>query len=665
MLQAPNDSSRWFVIEQDGFVLTFPNDAGVSSAQLFVDIEESVNSSCGDCGLLGMAFHPDFPATPRVYLSFTSNAGFTTHISEFMSPDGGLSLDPNSEREIITVDQTQLGHYGGHMAFGPDGLLYIGIGDGGGISDLHGATGNGQNLTTLLGKVLRIDIDRGGGGRGSGDYRIPEDNPFEGNERCGDGGTNDEEENCPEIYAWGFRNPSRWSFDRQTGDLWLGDRGQSAFEEVDRVALGGNYGWRCSEGTLNTGLPCGSDTNLLLPVAQYGRGEGDAITGGYVYRGAAVPALGGRYVFADLGSGRIWHIANDTAPTLTVTAAMALNTSFNISAIGEGNDGELYAVSYGDGVLYRIVGSGGSGAPVATELSATGCIGADATLPSSGLIPYQPSAPYWSDGAVGERWIGLPDGQSISVNADNDWGFPNGSVLRQDLRLGSRLVETRLLMRHPDGVWAGYSYEWNAAQTDATLVVGGKQVTIGGQAWIFPSEGQCLACHTSVAGESLGLETKQLAFNITYPQTGRNAHQLVTHNAINTLSPPIPSPTEVVPYANPSGRLGTVAERARAYLHTNCSQCHRPGGPTSNSMDLRYSTALAQTNTCDVAPTGGDLDINNARIIDPGEPGRSVLLARMDRRDANQMPPVGLSTRVDRDGVELVRDWINSLSNCN
>jgi uncharacterized repeat protein (TIGR03806 family) len=664
MLQAPNDSSRWFVIEKVGLVRTFANDPGVSTRQMFLNIGGPVYSSCDDCGLLGMAFHPDFPATPRVYLSFTSNAGFTTRISEFRTPDGGLSLDPNSERQIITVDQTQLGHYGGHIAFGPDGFLYIGIGDGGGINDVHGVTGNGQNLTTLLGKVLRIDIDRGGGG--DGDYEIPDGNPFKGgNRRCGEGGTNGEGENCPEIYAWGFRHPSRWSFDRQTGDLWVGDQGQSTFEEVDRVALGGNYGWRCFEGTLSTALACGNQTTLRPPIAQYGRGDGDSITGGYVYRGAAISALAGRYVFGDFGSGRVWHIANDTAPTLNVSAAASLNTPFNISAFGQGNDGELYIVSYGDGQLHRITGSTVGGSPVATELSATGCVGADASQPSSGLIPYQPSAPFWADGAAGQQWIGLPNGQNISVNANDDWSFPNGTVLRKDFRLGSRLVETQLLMRHPDGVWAGYSYEWNAAQTDATLVVGGKQVTVAGQPWIFPSQGQCLACHTPVAGDSLGLETKQLAFNITYPQTGRNAHQLVTLNAINTLSPPIANPTEVVPYPNPYGRLGTLAERARAYLHTNCSQCHRPGVLTSSNMDLRYSTALAQTNACDVGPTSGDLGINDARIIAVGSASRSVLLARMNRRDVDQMPPAGLSARVDQNGVELVRDWINSLSSCN
>jgi hypothetical protein len=189
-------------------------------------------------------------------------------------------------------------------------------------------------------------------------------------------------------------------------------------------------------------------------------------------------------------------------------------------------------------------------------------------------------------------------------------------------------------------------------------------VTIGGQPWIYPSEGQCLECHTEAAGRSLGLETRQLAFNITYPQTGRDAHQLVTLNAINALTTPIADPTDQVPYPDPMGTSGTLGERARSYLHTNCSQCHRPGGPTTSNMDLRYATALGDTHACDIAPGVGDLGITDARLIAPGAAARSVLIARMSRRDAQGMPPVG-SAQVDAEGATLLTDWVNSLTNCN
>jgi mono/diheme cytochrome c family protein len=219
-------------------------------------------------------------------------------------------------------------------------------------------------------------------------------------------------------------------------------------------------------------------------------------------------------------------------------------------------------------------------------------------------------------------------------------------------------------MRHPDGVWAGYSYEWNAQGNDATLVRGGKRATIDGQTWIYPSEAQCVQCHTEAAGASLGLETRQLAFNIRYPQTGRDAHQLVTLNAINTLTPPIANPGGEVPYPDPSGTVGTLGERARAYLHTNCAQCHRPNGPTPSDMDLRYDTALADTNACGVVPGHGDLGIANARLIAPGAPDRSLLPARMNARGVPEAMPPLASSLVDTAGVTLIRNWIGSLASC-
>jgi uncharacterized repeat protein (TIGR03806 family) len=666
MQQVPGDSSRWFVVEKLGFVRVFPNDESVAATTDFINLASRVEMSCAECGLLGMAFHPDFPATPLVYLSYTGLThgpgvfdGPDSLLSEFTSRDGGLTLDPTSERVILRINKESAHHHGGRIAFGPDGFLYLGMGDGNSYANDYA-----QNLMTLLGKIIRIDIR---GTTGAALYRIPADNPFAASTTlCGVNGFGTQ--NCPEIYAWGFRNPWGWSFDRQTGDLWVGDVGESETEEVNRVRRGGNYGWRCFEGTRDvsagwpSGAACATRPNLLPPVAEYSHTTGHAVTGGYVYRGTAIPGLVGRYLFGDFSSGLIFDIPNDTQPTITVTDGLA--SALNISTFAEDNDGELYVVNmYRD--LHRITGAGGSAGGVATQLSATGCVSAsDAKLPASGLIPYAPAAAFWSDGAAKERWIGLPDGQNITVGADGDWEFPNGTVLMKNFRLDNRLIETRLFMRHPDGVWGGYSYEWNALQTDATLVRGGKQVTIGGQSWIYPSEGQCLLCHTEAAGRSLGLETRQLAFHITYPQTGRDAHQLVTLNTLNTLTPPIASPTETLPYPNPTGTSGTLGERARAYLHTNCAQCHRPGGPTTSNMDLRYATALADTHACDVAPGLGDLGLTNARLIAPGAATRSVLIARMSRRDAHGMPPVG-SAQVDVAGATLLTNWVDSLASCN
>jgi uncharacterized repeat protein (TIGR03806 family) len=658
MLQAPGDAGRWFIVEQGGTVRVFDNQPTVNTSRSFIDITSRVRSG-GEQGLLGMAFHPGFPTDPRAYLSYTNaSSGLVSRISEFRTRDGGLTLDPSSEVVLLTVSQPETNHNGGNIAFGPDGFLYIGFGDGGGGGDQHGSIGNGQNLQTMLGKLLRIDVD---GSTGGVPYRIPAGNPYAGSTLCNSGTG---AQNCPEIYAFGLRNPWRWSFDRGSGQLWLADVGQGAVEEVDRVVAGGNYGWRCFEGTRSYNTTCGPNAaSSLPPVAQYDHGVGQAITGGYVYRGSAIPALAGRYVFGDYVTGRIWHIAGDTSPTLTVTTGF--DSGLQIAAFAEGSDGELYIVHYG-GTLHRLRSGASSGSTVPNQLSATGCVDpANATRPASGLVPYAPNAPFWSDGANKDRYLALPNGTTLTVTTDGDIEFPNGTVLMKQFRLGGRLVETRLFMRHTDGVWAGYSYEWNAQGTDATRVVGGKATPIGSQTWMFPSEAQCLSCHTAAAGRSLGLEIAQLNGPLLYPQTGRTANQIATLDAIGMFSPAIGTPPDQLPaLPDPYGSSGTLGERARAYLHTNCSQCHRPNGGTPVSLDLRYTTALSATNTCDIPPQAGDLGVTNARIIAAGAAGRSVLIARANRRDAQGMPPLA-STVVDAAGVDLLIRWVNSLAGCN
>jgi glucose/arabinose dehydrogenase len=347
LLQAPNDASRWFVVQQDGRVLVFPNDPMAAATAVFVDISGRV-AFRGEAGLLGMAFHPRFPADRRVVLFYSRDepgVGLVSRLSEFSADAAGLGLDPVSERVLVTIRKPEENHNGGGIAFGPDGFLYAGIGDGGGGNDQHGAIGNAQSATTLLGKMLRIDVADGTGG-----YLIPPGNPFRGNPLCAASGSGAQA--CPEIFALGLRNPWRWSFDRLTGQLWVGDVGQNALEEVNRVELGGNYGWRCFEGTRGTGLECGSPPRTLAPVAEYGRGAGSSVTGGHVYRGAAFPALAGRYVFGDFVSGRIFNIDAAAQPTLAMSAGFA--SGLNISTFAEDADGELYVVHYG-GELYRIV----------------------------------------------------------------------------------------------------------------------------------------------------------------------------------------------------------------------------------------------------------------------------------------------------------------------
>jgi glucose/arabinose dehydrogenase len=338
--QAPGDGSRWFATEQAGIVTVFANDPVNATGGTFLNITDRVQFG-GEAGLLGIAFHPDFATNGEVFVSYTTPGPLTSVVSRFRSFDGNLTLDPTSEEIILTVIQEQSNHNGGDIHFGADGFLYIGLGDGGGGGDPNG---NGQNTMTLLGSMLRIDVNVPTG------YDIPATNPFAGNAYCvqGSGAAA-----CPEIYAWGLRNPWRFSFDSMTGALWVGDVGQSAYEEVDRVELGENYGWNVREGAhcYPPGSSC-SAAGLTDPITEYGRGLGVSITGGYVYRGTTIADLEGYYVFGDFGSGRLFAVAADS-PTGTTAIELA-DTSHSLSAFGEGVDGELYVVSYG-GSIHQII----------------------------------------------------------------------------------------------------------------------------------------------------------------------------------------------------------------------------------------------------------------------------------------------------------------------
>jgi uncharacterized repeat protein (TIGR03806 family) len=496
----------------------------------------------------------------------------------------------------------------------------------------------------LLGKLLRIDVD------GARPYAIPPGNPF------ADGGGR------KEVYALGLRNPWRWSFDRRTGALWLGDVGEKRSEEVNRVVRGANLGRSVMEGTTCLrGSTC--DTRgLTPPVATYGRGEGVSITGGYVYRGGAVPALAGQYVYGDFGSGRLWTLPGDALPGAGAQPRPLLSTSLNPSSFAELNDGELLVVDFSGGGLHRFApAQPAPGGPFPTRLSATGCVDPeDPTRPAGGLIPYGLNAPLWSDGAEKERFLAVPDGRTVTAGADGTLEFPPGTVTVKTFLLEGRRVETRLFMRHPDGSWAGYTYEWNEAGTDAVLLDAGKVKDVAGRTWTFPSRGECMQCHNAAAGQVLGLEVAQLNGDFVYPG-GRRAHQLQTlaHIGLLTLpAEPVPLP-RMPTYDGPE----PLEARARAYLHTNCAVCHRPSGLGRGDVDLRFSTPLARAGVCDVPPELGELNVPGARLVAPGHPERSLVSLRMHARDTVRMPP--LATReVDTAGTALVDAWIASLSGC-
>ena len=349
MMQAPGDSTRWFVVEQQGIVRVFDNDPNASSSNVFVDISARVNSSFDEAGLLGMAFHPAFPANPQVFLSYTSTGSLLTgvplvsNVSRFVSLDGGATLDPTSEISIMTVSQDFSNHNGGNLVFGPDGFLYAGWGDGGNGGD---PLNRAQDTSNVLGTITRVDVD------GAFPYAVPLDNPFAGGPFC-QAGFAVGNANCPEIYAWGLRNPWRWSFDRLTGDLWVGDVGQDDWEEINRMELSMNYGWSEREGAHCFNPPSGCGTAFVDPITEYSHTDGNSVTGGYVYRGNAITDLQGHYVYGDFVSGRVWSIpANSAQGTVGVEL---LATSHNISSFAEDNDGELYLLDYGPGEIHQIV----------------------------------------------------------------------------------------------------------------------------------------------------------------------------------------------------------------------------------------------------------------------------------------------------------------------
>lgn len=336
-LQEPDDNSgRLFVVEQGGTIRIVQNGALVPAP--FLDISSKVHME-GESGLLGLVFHPNYAQDPRFFVNYVrklANGQLQTVIAEFREPAANLNqADAGSERQLLVIDQPFSNHKAGQLAFGPDGDLYFGLGDGGSGGDPFG---NGQNRQTLLGKMLRIDVDSAPGPGLA--YAIPPDNPF-----AGGGGR-------PEIWAYGLRNPWRFSFDPPSGRMFIGDVGQDHYEEVDLGQKGANYGWNIMEGMHCFNPPAGCDqSGLTLPIAEYDHSIGDAIIGGYVYRGT-IAALQGKYVFADL-TGKVFTLTEN--PPGTWTRATLLSPDTQVSSLGRDQAGELYVLEIASGNLMQLV----------------------------------------------------------------------------------------------------------------------------------------------------------------------------------------------------------------------------------------------------------------------------------------------------------------------
>lgn len=337
-IQSPKDgTNRIFVLSQSGVISVFKNDPHIKVKEVFLDIKNKVLSG-GEMGLLGLAFHPNFKSNGSFYLDYTTDNPRRTIIAKYrVSKDDPSKADPESEEILFQVEQPYANHNGGQIIFGPDGYLYISLGDGGSGGDPHNY---GQNLKTLLGKILRIDVDNKAGGK---NYAIPNDNSFIGNKN----GYREE------IFAYGLRNVWRFSFDKD-GKLWAGDVGQDKWEEIDIIQKGENYGWRIMEGNhcFNPENDCDT-TGLILPVWEYGHNDmgGYSITGGFVYNGKSVQGLTDKYVYADYVVGKIWTFEYLNGK---VNNRLLSDTDFAISTFGVDENNELYFADYkSDGKLYK------------------------------------------------------------------------------------------------------------------------------------------------------------------------------------------------------------------------------------------------------------------------------------------------------------------------
>ena len=337
LVQPPDAPDLFFATEQAGLVRVFSNNPDATEAAIFLDIRDRVSEENNEEGLLGLAFDPEYAANGHFYVYYSAASPRRSVVSRFTAvKDTPKVADPDSELVVMEIPQPYGNHNGGQLAFGPDGYLYIGLGDGGSGGD---PKGNGQNPGTLLGSILRIDV---GDATPDLPYVIPRDNPFAG-----------VDEARGEIWAYGLRNPWRFSFDRETGDLWTGDVGQNQLEEVDLITRGLNYGWNVMEGSQCFSPRTGCDpSGLEPPVAEYGRSDGCSVTGGYVYRGGQIPALEGAYLYADYCSGRIWGLRYDGS-SVTEQALLA-DTDLLITSFGEDSEGNLYVLSRNEGI-YRLL----------------------------------------------------------------------------------------------------------------------------------------------------------------------------------------------------------------------------------------------------------------------------------------------------------------------
>jgi putative heme-binding domain-containing protein len=689
--------SRFFVGEHAGKIYSFPIDPQCAKADLFLDLTTELHSwdkkgkVKGVGAVYGLTFHPKFAKNRYCYICYVldSKNGSEqlpegSRVSRFRVTDTDPPrCDPKSEEVIITW--LAGGHNGGDLHFGPDGYLYISTGDGADPNPPD-ALDTGQDLSDLLSCILRIDVDHKDEGKA---YAVPPDNPFLKTPKA-----------RPEIWAYGFRNPWRMSFDRATGDLWVGDVGWELWEMIYRVKKGGNYGWSVMEGPQPVRPESKrGPTPILPPTLAFPHTEAASITGGYVYHGKRLKELIGAYLCGDWVTRKVWGTKFDGDKV--VWHKELAQSSQRIVAFGEDQDGEIYIVNYDDvGTIHQLVPNEAvkNYRPhFPRKLSETGLFASVKDhVPAPGVVPFSIHVAQWADHATGERFLALPEKTTAKMYDSpvpipggffsGQVFFPKDGVLAKTIFLemergnpkSRRRQETQIL--HFDGLnWQGYTYQWNDEQTDAALVpAAGADRTFtvvdakapGGkrkQTWHFPSRAQCMTCHNPWAGHALAFTLPQLNKDHDYGGVVDNQLRALRHVGLISLLHHDDEAGDTtlkseprVKLTNPYDPKANLNDRARSYLHVNCSHCHQFGAGGTADLELRYHIPLDRTKTLEVRPTQGAFAIPGAHILSPADPYRSVLYYRMAKLGNGRMPHIG-SEIVDELGLRLIHDWIRQL----
>jgi uncharacterized repeat protein (TIGR03806 family) len=679
----PNNDQLLIIAQEKSYgpatILRIKDDPGVEKAEQVLVIP-------GGGTAYGVCFHPKFAENGYLYVGWNGAEGGgpkKTYATRYTMDRKTFTLDPQSALHIISWESN--GHNGGDLEFGLDGMLYITSGDGTSDSDTNL---RGQDLTQMTSKVLRIDVDHPAEGK---NYSVPSDNPFVGQEGV-----------VPETWAYGLRNPWRLTVDPKTGHVWVGNNGQDLWEQVYFVRKGDNFGWSVYEGShvFYANRKMGPQP-LTPPAAEHHHSEARSMTGGVVYYGAKLPELYGAYIYGDHSTGRIWGIKHDG--TRVTWHKLLADTTFNITGFGIDSHGELLVADHranGEGGYYYLEPSPPQTTPSTfpRKLSESGLFASiQGHVMQPGVIPYSVNSPLWSDGAYKERYFAIPDHSAtdfkIDLSKKNGWEFPAETVLVKSFAVETtageeqsrRWIETRFLTKQ-GGEWAGYSYLWNEAQTDAELVaaegldceysirVARSDEHPDGrmkQKWHYPSRVECMVCHSRAANFVLGLSTAQM--NKEHDYGGAVDHQFRVLQQLGLTKEPKnqktkePASTAIDTskfprLANPYDGSEPLEARARSYLHANCAICHMQAGGGNAQMDLEYSASLKRLNAIDVVPLHHKFGLGDPRLIAPGHPERSVLLYRMAHRGegSGQMPQLATNL-VDQEAVRLFEEWIGGL----